>query len=535
MTDAAISQALASWRSALGDDAARDDAGTLDRYARTTAAGDGARPAAVLLPTDTQQVQQIVKTAAAHGVPLYPISRGRNWGYGDATAPGAGQVVVDLSRMNRILEVNEQLGYAVIEAGVSQQAFHDHLAQHHPDLWVDVTGAGLDSSFVGNTLDHGFGHTRYGDHFASTCGMEVVLADGQVLETGYGHFANAKAARVYPYGIGPYLDGLFCQSNYGIVTRTGVWLMPRPRAFCAFFFAAKDDGDLARIVDRLRPLRMQGMLQSALHIGNDLRTFSARTRYPWDEAGGVTPLPRELRMKMRKQYGVGAWNGCGAIYGLPGMVKSVKRAVREALRGMRLHFIDDARLRLANRMQGVLGASKPGRGMRELLDIIEPIYGLLKGIPSNEPLAGMGWRVREGGRPEPRDPLELHAGLMWASPVVPTTGEAATELMRLIEPIYEKRGFEALVTFTMINERSMIAITNLSFDKREPKEAAAATRCYDELLDALFEQGFIPYRMGHASMHRLHREGDVFWDVARRIKGALDPKGIIAPGRYLPR
>ena len=56
--------------------------------------------------------------------------------------------------------------------------------------------------------------------------MEIVLANGEVLRTGFGHFGTAKAANVYKYGVGPYIDGLFTQSNFGIVTKIGVWLMP---------------------------------------------------------------------------------------------------------------------------------------------------------------------------------------------------------------------------------------------------------------------------------------------------------------------
>src|SRR5690606_31871754 len=106
------------------------------------------------------------------------------------------------------------------------------------------------------TLDRGFGHTPYGDHFASTCGMEVVLADGRVLRTGYGHYDGAKAAWAYRYGVGPVLDGLFSQSSLGIVTRIGLWLMPEPEAFAGFFVRAERDEDLAGLIDALRPLRL---------------------------------------------------------------------------------------------------------------------------------------------------------------------------------------------------------------------------------------------------------------------------------------
>ena len=152
-----ITAALTEWRAAIGDAAVHSDDATRGQYARTTLI-TGHAPGAVVYPSDTAQVQAIVRIAAKHRVPLYPISKGRNLGYGDRTAPTPGQVIVDLGRMNRIIEVNEQLAYAVIEPGVTQGRLYQHLKAKHPGLWMDATGAGLEASIIGNTVDRGFGH-----------------------------------------------------------------------------------------------------------------------------------------------------------------------------------------------------------------------------------------------------------------------------------------------------------------------------------------------------------------------------------------
>ena len=528
-----VCEALEAFESLLGAEHVRHDTSSIGRYARSTASA-GTQPVAVVLPDSVDDVSQIVQIARKHNLSVYPISRGRNWGYGDACAPTDGQIIIDLARMNRIVEVNSQLGYAVIEPGVTQRQLREHLQENDINLWIDATGAGFEASLVGNTLDHGFGHTPYGDHFLSTCGMEVVLADGRVLDTGFGHYANAKAARVYRYGVGPFLDGIFTQSNYGIVTRIGIWLMPRPETSCAFFFAAENHDDLPDLIDRLAPLRLQGLLRSTMHIGNDLRVFSARTRYPFERTDGTTPLPENVRAEMRKEYGVGAWNGGGAIYGPRGSVRAVKKAVRKALRGYRLHFIDDRKLSLARLVHRLTRWCGAGRRLGDLLAVLEPVYGLLKGEPTDEPLHGAAWRVRDPQPDRPMDPLDVHAGLLWASPVLPNTGDSARELMELLEPIYCKHGFEALVTFTMITERAMICVTNLAFDKRQSEEAARAEACYDELIDAMIDSGYIPYRTGPAGYRKLAKTPSVFWDVTSQIKQALDPNGVISPGRYVP-
>jgi 4-cresol dehydrogenase (hydroxylating) len=507
--------------------------GSLSRSARTTGSQSN-RPLAILSPVSTAQVQQILEIASKHGIGVHPISRGKNWGYGDACPLGPNQVVMDLGKMNRILEVNSELCYAVIEPGVTQQQLYRHLQDHQTGLWMDSSGAGKEASLVGNILERGFGHTRYGDRFLSICGMEVVLGDGRVLNTGFGHYANAKAGRTYRYGVGPFLDGIFSQSNFGVVTKMGIWLMPAPEEFCAFFFSGENASDLPAIIDALAPLRMQGVLQSTVHVANDLRAISGRMGYPWDRAGGKTPLPDDLRAELRREFMMGAWNGCGALYGTKETVAAARKVVGRALKPFGPKFLTDRTLKTAAKLQRALRWTDWGRRMGERLQVVEPVYGLLKGIPTDEPLRGAAWRVRKPCPAVPTDPLDCHAGLMWVAPTLPSSGRAAQDLMNQLEPIYARYGFETLVTFTLITERALCCVTNVAFDGREADETARARACYEELTDTLLGEGYIFYRSGPRGMAKLTAEPSTFWDVAGQIKSVLDPAGIISPGKYLP-
>ena len=144
-----------------------------------------------------------------------------------------GAVILLLERMNRILEVNEDLAYAVIEPGVTYKQLADHLRSRAIKLWADCTDSTPQGSVLGNALDRGLGHTPYGDHFGNLCGLEVVLANGEVIQTGAAP-PDSPTWHTFKWGTGPYLEGLFSQSNFGIVTRAGIWLMPEPEAFQAF-------------------------------------------------------------------------------------------------------------------------------------------------------------------------------------------------------------------------------------------------------------------------------------------------------------
>lgn len=248
----------------IGKEFVFDDSNTIFNYSRTTLTKN-VKPAAVLKPNNTRQIKKIVDEANKFNIQLYPISKGKNWGYGSACGVFEDQVIMDLSRMDRIIEVNEKLAYAVIEPGVTQIQLYNYLKQNRIPLMLDCTGSGPEASIVGNTLERGFGHTPYGDHFLHSCGMEILLGDGRSLNTGFGHYESAKSTNVFKYGIGPYLDGVFTQSNFGIVLKLGIWLMPLPESCSMFYCAVQKDEALSDIIEALRPLKLTGRLKSLIH------------------------------------------------------------------------------------------------------------------------------------------------------------------------------------------------------------------------------------------------------------------------------
>ena len=224
------SELLAQLRQILGDDGLVEDPQAVEQRTRSCLPFK-TLPLCVVYPADASQVQAVVRAAAAADLPIWPVSTGKNWGYGEATASYNGGITMVLARMTRIVEVNETLGYAVIEPGVTYKQLNDHLKQTGSRLWADVAGSTQYASVIGNALDKGRGLTPMADHFGSLCGMDVILADGSPLETGGGPAGTSAVRHTYKWGLGPYLDGLFAQSNLGIVVKAGIWLMPAPEQF----------------------------------------------------------------------------------------------------------------------------------------------------------------------------------------------------------------------------------------------------------------------------------------------------------------
>jgi 4-cresol dehydrogenase (hydroxylating) len=531
-----LNAALRQWSELLGCEHVLSDAQTLAAYARSTSSCSTA-PVAVLRPRSTDEVIGIVRIAGEFHIPLYPVSRGKNWGYGDACAVTDGQAIVDLGRMNRILEVDETLAYAVVEPGVTQRQLSEYLRERRIPLWMDCTGAGPDTSLIGNILERGFGHSPYGNRFQTVAGLQIVLANGQVLHTGFGHYPQAQTTHLFPYGIGPYLDGLFTQSNLGIVTRLGIWLMPAVEAINHFLCFVEKHEDIKPVIEALRPLRMNGTLRSIVHIGNDLRLISGGQTYPRDRAGGKVPLPEELRRTLRARAGVGAWTVSGALYGTARQVAVARSALRRALKGQgrKLVFITERKLALGESLAGLLGDSRWGRSLKEKLRVARALFDMNRGVPNGRFLAGAYWRRRGGlppNFPSGADPLADNCGMLWLSPVIPMRGEDALRLHELIEPIFRQHGFDLFITFSMITERALGSVITVAYDKEDAAETERAQACYHALFDAVMGAGYIPYRVGIQSMADLAQGSQVFWDTVSAIKSALDPQRIIAPGRY---
>ncbi|MHB8866200.1 MAG: FAD-binding oxidoreductase [Pirellulaceae bacterium] len=489
-----LKRALAAWSQVVGESHVRADDATIAYYARTTLPR-GTKPAGIVRPDSTAQVVRIVEIANRYRIPLHPISRGKNWGYGDACASTDGQVIVDLGRMNRITEVNRELAYAVIEPGVTQGQMYEYLRDHDVPLILDVTGAGPDASIIGNTLERGFGHTPYGNHYTHMCGLEVVLRDGRTIHTGYGALQNSQASRVFPWGLGPSIDGLFTQSDLGIVTQMGIWLVPRPEAVEGFAFTVARDEDLERVVEAVRELRLSGVVPSTVHIANDLRVISARRRFPWEATSESTRLPDDLRAEMRREAGIGAWNVMGGLYGTRGQVAAARRAVKRRLRGMaHVHTFSESKIRWARRAIRLLGRTKYGQSFDEMVTSAESVYKLLIGQPTSEHLGGVFWGTRPQTAVDSTDPVT--SGSMWLSPVFPLEGTHARRMLDIAEPIWREHGFSLLVTLTAITERAGVAVLSVCFDHHQPGEPQRAAECYKAAFEALAKAGYFPYRLG---------------------------------------
>jgi 4-cresol dehydrogenase (hydroxylating) len=533
MNGIALAAALIDWEALLGAAHVIGDSAALSAASTATFATTS-KVQAIIRPGTRAEVQDCVRIANRHRVPVYPISTGMNWGYG-SRVPVQDGVLLDLGRLNRILEFDEDLAYVTIEPGVTQRQLYGFLQERQSGLWMDATGASPDCSIIGNTMERGFGHTPMGDHCGNACAFEVVLPNGDCVETGFARFGGVKAGALGRWGVGPSLDGLFSQSNLGIVTRMSVWLMPAPESFQAFFFMCRNENGLGAILDALRPLRLNGTLRSIMHIGNDYKVLTGTGQFPWDDVpAGQSVIDRASMEQLRKKLTIGVWNGSGGLYGTRAQVRESRVQVKRALSGKvdRLQFVDDRLIGIMRRF------AKPfqlvtGWDISRTLKVLEPVYGLMRGVPTDAPMASAYWR-KKTAVPAQMDPDRDRCGLLWCSPVFPNTGAHGTEVTALATRILLEHGFEPQMSISLATERSAICVITISYDRDAAGEDERAQACYDALVAALVARGYPPYRLPVSAMALVDDPGGS-GDVLRTLKTALDPHHILAPGRYEPK
>ena len=503
VSDKQFNQALAAFREVVGDNwVFAEDTDELVSYRDPYAIVDEAhfRPSASIAPDGVEEIRAILNIANDFNIPLWPVSCGKNLAYGGAAPRLPGSVVLDLKRMNRVLEVNEKFGYALVEPGVSFYDLYNHIQARGIKLWLDVPDPGW-GSVVGTTLERGAGYTPYGDHFMRQCGMEVVLADGDVVRTGMGSMPGNNTWQLFKYGFGPYHDGIFTQSNYGIVTKLGVWLMPEPPGYRPYLITFQRDEDIEQAVEVIRPLKVNLVIQNAatirdLHLVASLNT--SRTEY-YDGDG---PLPDSIRRKIMADHDIGAWNFYAALYGPPKIMDAHWEIIRDSfasIPGAEFYFPEDR---------------------KNKNDVLHHRAKTMAGVPTLTEFGLVNW-VGGGGHID-------------FSPVSPTTGPDAIKQFNMVKQRAHEHGFDYMGVF-IVGWREMHHIYTLVFDKNDPEKKQRAYRLFDVLIREAAAAGYGEYRTHLAFMDQI---ADTYnWNdnsLARlnnKLKDALDPNGILAPGK----
>ena len=182
-------------------------------------------PDYVVMPKTTEEIQEIVRLANKEKTPVVP--KGAGLALTGLVIPQKGGIVLDMKRMEGILEVNEKARYVIVEGGTTHGVLKNYLQKHYPSLRHSMPDSPPIATVVANAVIHGQGRLTQQRGFNSdmVSGLEVVLPTGEICRIG--------SCSVSPYWFSkgpplPDLTGLFLGwfGTTGIITKLGLKLYP---------------------------------------------------------------------------------------------------------------------------------------------------------------------------------------------------------------------------------------------------------------------------------------------------------------------
>lgn len=419
-------------------------------------------------PSSTAEVQAYMREAFKNKTRVYPISTGKNWGNGSKTPWSDNCVLIDLSHLNQITDFNEELGFVTLGPGVTQIQLLHFLQKHHSKLMPSLTGASRHASIIANALERGDGFGSYGEHANYICHLEIVLPNGDLIHTGFK--PHSKCAKLSRTGLGPQLDGLFFQSNLGIITEATLWLEPKPDYYHQAIFEAYSTAELTGIINTLQKLQLRN-LTPYVSIWNDYK----------------------LRSRLRDpNFLCAAWTGALHLFAFT-----------------------------PEQAQAQISWTQ-----RELpkAQIIQS--DLL--FEEKENLALAYWK-KPGPIPENLDPERDLCGLLWLMCLVPYQGHDVEIATHIVESVCMDDDFEPNLALIATEPRTLKLLLALIYDREQKDWDQKAQSCHDKILKKLISKNYPPYRLGLQSAwaspnHQLYR----------KFKNLIDPCDILSPGHYSP-
>lgn len=462
----------------VGKDFVADGLGERYLYSFDMTENPPREPMMVVMPGSVEEIQAILHLANETRTPVVPFVTGQN--VGGLTIPQVdGAVIIDLKRMDRILEVDSEAMYVVVEPGVTFGHLRKYLDENHPDLRYTFPLASPYASVLANALLQGLCDlsSRHGAMGDFINGLEAVLPTGELIRAGSGILGDGYWFSRYPL---PDLVGLFSgwQGMTGIVTKIALQLWPRPEFsehLALFTFGERETVDI---------LKKMGCLQ----IIDDAICLSI-------------PI---IKMLIGVEYPVELYKGepdYGTLISISGNTETeIKDKIQQIERIVNEAKVQDSRHLLAT---WDVVIKLMGEQAMEWVDFPSDAFKILTEFD------GLTW---VGTYIHPKH---------WA--------EALTRGRKIVE----KYEFELLAFLKVMKG---MHFSEFKFIIRFPKDQETLQRirrCNEELFEMVLDLKALPYKTPVWAAKRLHDRIDPgFLELMKRIKQTLDPNGIMNPGRW---
>lgn len=438
-------------------------------------------PDFVVLPETVSQLVELVKFCNSYVIPIVPYITGNN--VGGLTIPEQGGIIVDFGKkMNRILHVNENMMYAILEPGVTFGQLKKYLEENHPNLRYSYPYAPPYAGVVGNALMSGMNNMscKIGSMGDSINGIEVLNADGEIARIGSCFYGKEDADpdswwSRYPM---PDLMGLFInwQGMTGLVTKCAIQLWPKEpfqEGFAVIGYEASDISEALRrigkseTVDDISLFSTQA-IKLVIEVDNPVR-------FP-EEPGYCTLMPMSAKTRDI----------------LDAKIKYFKEIVndlnKEGKRLILLNFNEFAnifslRIRCAYDLPGV---------------ILPTVLG-----------SGLTWFGSYAGT----DKYEI--------------------LFERAQEIFDKHQFSSPIMYGKIMKYGHYGIFRPILPYNKFKDEEQAHQILDEIAEMAIEEGAIPYKTPVWMTEKMRKKINPGWiKLFEKIKSTMDPNNIFNPGRW---
>nr|MDO8100039.1 FAD-binding oxidoreductase [Candidatus Njordarchaeota archaeon] len=465
------SEVIRALQKIVGKDNVSDSPEELYYYSSDPSTENPHAPEYVVLPRTVEEIQEVVRLANREKIPITPRAGGLT--LAGLAIPSSGGILLDLKRMNKIVDVNPNSMYAVVECGVTTGQLKTFLENTFPDLQFSVPHAPPIVSVVANAMVYGSGHVclKYGTNSDMISGLEVILPTGEVLRTGACAVDNKSWFSKYCL---PDFTGLFLGwfGATGIITKCAIELWPKPMIRDAVYYAIDEIDDMVEILLRLTKREVADDIYVNSWTGTSLDRYDMT-----EKPRGITELYLDVILSARSKEEYDSKR------------KTVEQIVEEERKkGRRIK------------------SHSPPQSLRE--------YILL--VP--QPLQFMD--LKKGG------------GSEYLGCYVPTekVGMAYREGVR----IAKSHGFQYLQVIRPFKAGHATAIMYaFSFNHSNPEEVQRLQTVLAEICNSIMELGGIPWKPSPTLQKLILKRADpMFVEFIGKVKTMLDPNGIMAPDKW---
>ena len=481
----------------------------------------GAGALAVAQPGSVEELQAVLRIAWEAGLPVIP--RGGGMSYTDAYLPEQSHsLMIDMRRLNRVLEINVDSRYVVVEAGITWSELNDALEEYglRTPYWGPLSGL---RATVGGTLSQGsmfLGSGQYGSAADSALALEVACADGSLIRTG--SWAGEHAQPFFKHH-GPDMSGLFTGDcgALGFKVRASLRLIKRPAETRFLSFCFNSHADLIQA------------------MANVAREEVASESFAFD------PFLQGLRMQRASlREDVSALGNVMKAAG--GGLRGMKVGAKLALSGRRVLDQDAFSLHIAADGRDTADADSRAAAVRSAVgslgrEVEGSVPRMMRGTPFGEINSIMG--------PEGQRWLPVHGILPLSD--AQHAYEALEELFESRRPITEAHGIEHGYLMSTISNHAFLlepclywpdsrtlfhtGVLSTQYLDRLPEhpDSPEARREVESLrqaiADRLHELGATCFQVGKVYPYSRNRDAGQ-WQLLKSLKAAVDGKSQVNPG-----